>query len=238
MGVNRSIPRQQHSLPTHEYCLSLNAGQGAAVGSTINRESVVSTALEPVAVELGTDSVRRRWFRPNRDRARVPDWSPEVISQALGSGPRVEQNADEPTREFVDLSVTEGVDRAEPAQTLELNGPASMPAVASHDVPVADLRLHVERSNSPLGQQTLRWQDADEEGGPFGARTSALDTLGRLRIRMNDVVYLVPVSPAHGLRAVSVTPVGLHTLVSDLDSGDLLHEFLYGSGGNTEPQSE
>jgi hypothetical protein len=87
----------------------------------------------------------------------------------------------------------------------------------------------VERSDSPFGLQALRWQDLDEEGEPFGVRESALDALGRLRIRMNEVVYLVPIAADHAFKAVSVTPIGLHLLVADLDTGDLLYEMQHDS---------
>jgi len=104
---------------------------------------------------------------------------------------------------------------------------------------MADLRLIVERGNSTLGLQALRWQDSDEVGEPFGVRESALDALGRLRIRMDEVVYLVPIATEHGFKAVSVTPIGLHLLVADLDTGDLLSELRHdpseASNSNARP---
>lgn len=206
------------------------------MGTPIDRESAASTVVElgPTG-ESTSDLTPRRWFGRGRNDTRVPDWAPEVMSQALSSGQRVEPKADKTANGLVDADVPESAGRAEPPEppeTPDPSEPTPTPDAAPREVPMADLRLNVERSDSPLGQQTLQWEDTDGEGGPFGVRESALDTLGRLRIRMNDVVYLVPVSPDHGLRTVSITPIGLHVLVSDLDSGELLHEFQYGAAGS------
>jgi hypothetical protein len=96
---------------------------------------------------------------------------------------------------------------------------------------MADLRLVVERSVSTLGRQTLRWQNSNEAGDSLGVRESALDALGRLRLRMDEVVYLVPIAASHGLKTVSVTPIGLHLLVADLETGALLCEMRHDPTG-------
>lgn len=92
---------------------------------------------------------------------------------------------------------------------------------------MVDLRLIVELSASQLARPRLRWQDSDEEGDPFGVRQSELDELGRLRIRLNEVVYLIPIAADLEFKPVIVTPVGLHLLVADRDTGDLLCEMRH-----------
>ena len=192
---------------------------------------------EPEPVQK-SDSVPRRWFGRGRNRVRVPDWSPDVLSRArAGLAADEESRARAQPFDFDMLLVSK--DRYEPSDPREPLQLEQTPTVAPKDGGMADLRLIVERGDSTFGLQALRWQDSDDDGEPFGVRESALDALGRLRIRMDEVVYLVPIAADHGFKAVSVTPIGLHLLVADLDTGDLLSELRHdpseASSSNARP---
>jgi hypothetical protein len=203
--------------------------RGEPVGLSIDCESAAPT----VGTERGQepDSVLRRWFGRGRSRVRVPDWSPDALSRALKPGPQAHGELTTNTQSVGLDSLVEptGIDgSSDTSDPLQL---AQAPTVAPNDASMADLRLLVERSVSLFGQQTLRWQNSDQTGDAFGVRESALDALGRLRIRMNEVVYLVPIAADHAFKAVSVTPIGLHLLVADLDTGDLLSEMRHDPAG-------